>query len=66
MTEGNVSYASLSQIRSGDLRSILVDDSSGALLTVDYAHHEVHEGDSYHVSDVQEVDTTTMYWMITT
>jgi len=42
------------------------DDSTGASSAVDYDHHELHEGSSFTVCDVQSVDTTTMKWQITT
>ena len=34
--------------------------------TIEYEHHEIHSGSSYTVSDVQNVDDTTILWMITT
>jgi len=41
------------------------DKATGARNTVTYPHHEIHSGSSYVVSDVQNVDTTTMQWMVT-
>jgi hypothetical protein len=43
-----------------------VDSITGADMAIAYDHHEIHAGHAYHVSDVQAVDTTTQYWMITT
>lgn len=31
-------------------QSLLTDDISGALVAVDFAHHEIHEGDTFQVS----------------
>jgi len=42
------------------------DKNTGAIITVTYAHHEIHEGDAFIVSDVQNVDTTSVKWMVTT
>ena len=57
-------------IRSVDLvgsggTSVNVDESTGALVTITQAHHEVHEGDQYLVTDSQNLDTTTMLWQVT-
>ncbi|MCK5019705.1 MAG: hypothetical protein KAS32_21785 [Candidatus Peribacteraceae bacterium] len=42
------------------------DFATHALNTIDYAHHEIHAGSSYHVNDVINVNTTTQSWLITT
>jgi len=42
------------------------DSSTHALETIDYAHHEIHSGSSFVVTDVQSVSTTTQKWMVTT
>jgi hypothetical protein len=34
--------------------------------TITRRHHEVHEGKAFHIADVQNVNSTTMQWMITT
>jgi hypothetical protein len=47
-------------------RRVRIDTSTRSLQAIDYAHHEVHSGSSFVVSDVQAVDTTTMQWMVTT
>ena len=47
-------------------RPVRVDSSTHALNTIEYEHHEIHSGSSYTVSDVQNVGTTTLLWMITT
>ena len=43
-----------------------LDSSTHAFEVIDYEHHEIHGGSSFVVSDVQNVDTTTMKWQITT
>lgn len=48
------------------VRPIRVDPSSHALITMTYQHSEIHKGEYYHIADVQAIDTTTMYWMLTT
>ena len=47
-------------------RPVRVDSATHALETIEYEHHEIHSGSSYTISDVQNVDTTTILWMITT
>ena len=42
------------------------DDSTYSRTTIEYDHHEIHSGNSCHVSDVQSVDTTTFKWQVTT
>lgn len=42
------------------------DSITHVLETIDYAHHEIHGGDSYIVTDVQNVSTTTIKYQITT
>ena len=42
------------------------DSTTGAAKTITYPHHEIHDGSSFVISDVQNLDTTTAYWMITT
>ena len=43
-----------------------LDGMTAAINTIEYEHHEVHEGNGFVVSDVQNVNTTTMKWMVTT
>jgi len=43
-----------------------IDSITSHLIIIASDHHEVHEGDSYTLSDTQSVDTTTQNWMITT
>jgi hypothetical protein len=45
---------------------IRVDLTTHTLQVIPYEHHEVHAGASYHCSDIQNVNTTTVYYMITT
>ena len=42
------------------------DGITTALKTISYEHHEIHGGSSFVVSDVQNVDSTTMKWQVTT
>lgn len=42
------------------------DASTHALETIDYPHHEIHDGGSFVINEVQNLSTTTAYWMITT
>jgi len=42
------------------------DNATNAIKTIAYEHHEIHGGSSFVVSDIQNVDTTNMVWMITT
>lgn len=44
--------------------SVAVDSSTHSLITMLYGHHEIHGGSSYTCSDVQNVDTTTLKWMV--
>lgn len=50
----------------GKVKKINQDASTDALTVIEYDHHEIHGGSSYTVSDVQNVDTTTMKWQVTT
>ena len=47
-------------------KPIIVDDTSGSLVAIDYAHYEIHRGDSFSVADTVVCDTTTAKWQITT
>ena len=47
-------------------KAIMSDDVTDHLVLIDEAHHEVHESGNYLVSDVQNLSTTTMKWMVTT
>lgn len=44
----------------------ILDGVSGTMIAVEFSHHEVHEGSSFVVCDVQDIDTTTMKWQVTT
>ena len=44
----------------------LVDGVTTAAKIIDYAHHEVHGGSAYTVSDTVACDTTTAKWQVTT
>jgi len=50
----------------GRAEQVNLDGSTKTIITIDYAHHEVHGGSSFTTSDVVNVDTTTVKWMITT
>ncbi len=43
-----------------------IDVLSQALETITDEHHEIHQGHSYTVTDVQSVSTTTFKWQVTT
>lgn len=44
----------------------MIDVKSGVDVVIKFDHHEVHHGHSFKLDDVQEVDTTTKKWMVTT
>lgn len=44
----------------------MIDVISGADVAMDFDHYEVHHGHCFKVDDVQQVNTTTKYWMVTT
>lgn len=52
-------------ISGGFKRFVALDKSTRALIGIGYAHHEIHGRSTYHVSDVQNLSTTTVYWMVT-
>ena len=54
------------QLVDADGQTAKFDDSTSALNTVDYSHHEIHNGSSYVVTDVQGVNDTIIQWQITT
>lgn len=43
-----------------------VDTITNALISISYAHHEIHDGGSFTVCDTVACDTTTVKWMIVT
>ena len=43
-----------------------VDKMTNVITTIEYEHHEVHAGSSFHCSDVVACNTTTVKWLITT
>lgn len=43
-----------------------IDTGAGALVQIDGPHHEIHLQRSYVVTDVQNVNATTMKWQIST
>jgi len=49
-----------------EIDDVRMDASTNSLQTLTYEHHEIHSGSSFHVSNVQNVDTTTFKWMVTT
>lgn len=50
----------------GEVDEVRIDASTNSLQVVDYEHHEIHSGSSFVVSDIQNVDTTTVKYQITT
>ena len=50
----------------GETDEVRIDASTNSLQTIEYEHHEIHGGSSFHTSDVREVDTTTFKWQVTT
>jgi hypothetical protein len=43
-----------------------VDRMTNTIQTIEYEHHEVHAGSSFHCSDVVACNTTTVKWLVTT
>lgn len=39
----------------GDVETVLIDDDDNVLVTNDYEHHELHEGNTYYVKDYMSV-----------
>jgi len=46
--------------------SVVMDGVSGQNVKIDFEHYEVHEGDSYHSVNSQNVNTATFKWQVTT
>lgn len=46
--------------------SRLKDQTTGSDVGMTFAHHELHEGNAFAVDDTQNVNTTTLKWLITT
>ena len=67
-TDGSVTgkQVIVGEISDGVFRDVRIDTSTRAQTGITYEHHEIHAGSSYHCSDVQNVSTTTLQWMITT
>jgi hypothetical protein len=47
-------------------QNLTIDADTGNIVNIPHDHHEVHEGDAYIISDVQNVNSTTIQWQITT
>lgn len=45
---------------------VALDETSKTLQIIDFAHHEVHEGDYYSVSDTVNCSSSTVKWQVTT
>lgn len=43
----------------------LVDPATGAEVSMAFEHHEIHEGDSYHYSNIQALNSATYKWLLT-
>ena len=54
--------------KTGDttFQSPRIDPVTHSLETIDYAHHEIHSGSSFSVSDTVACNNTTVKWMIVT
>ena len=50
----------------GEIDDIRIDASTNSIQTIEYEHHEIHSGSSFHTSDVRNIDTTTFKWQVTT
>lgn len=46
--------------------NLALDSSTLAVSVIEHEHQEIHAGNSFHVSEVVAVDTTTQKWLITT
>ena len=44
----------------------IIDTNTRAITTINYAHHKIHSGSSFVCIDLQNVDTTTFKWQVTT
>ena len=51
---------------SGNNANVRIDASTSSLQIIEYEHHEIHSGSSFVCSDLQNVDTTTFKWQVTT
>lgn len=50
----------------GTYEPVSLDEITRALITLDYVHHEVHEGVMYSTTDTVAANTTTVKWQIHT
>jgi len=64
--DGNFMPVQLGVDGAGNIRMLKIDKIADSLITIPFEHHEVQEGDSFTICDVQSVSTTTMKWLITT
>lgn len=50
----------------GETDEVRIDASTNTLQVIDYDHHEIHSGSHWVCYDLQNVDTTTFKWQVTT
>ena len=60
------SRVGINNLPSDYAREIKEDSITSTTITIDYAHHEIHGGSSFTVSDTLTCNTTTVKWMIVT
>lgn len=49
-----------------DRRLVQEDEYSHCVKVIQFDHHEIHEGDAFVITDVQQINTTTVKWVIQT
>ena len=61
-----VSEGSVTNVVSTNVNNFPLDDLYNALITIDLAHHRVHDGAGFTVCDTVACDTATVKWMVVT
>ena len=60
-------YAHLGEVSISELADEAKDIGTGAIVLIDYTHHEIHEGNHFMYTDSVELDSTeTQDYLITT
>lgn len=66
ITYQDTTTQSIDSLNNSILARNAIDASTNARIAIMYDHHEVHDGHSFTISDVQSVNTATIQWLITT
>lgn len=62
-----VSASMAAQVEGGQYANVIIDPLSGALIEIDFAHHELHEGDHFSYTNAEDIgNSATVSFTLTT